>query len=133
MNKIVENQERKQVGDGNLPNKYFVSVSNDYYYYDKETDCMEWAGERDPDFKSEGGAIRVFNTYQKAREFVSTIGDYFKNIEVKSITIEDRLTGQVFERTLYEREVTRIEYDVEGGEDIEFTKEEMRKRGEYFE
>ncbi len=133
MNPIVENQARKQVGDGKLPNRYFVSVSNDYYYYNKETDCSEWAGERDPDFKSEGGTIRVFNTYAAACKFVATIGDYSENIEVKTITIEDRLSGQIFERSLHETEVTRIEYDVEYHEDLGFTKEEMKKRGEYFE
>lgn len=133
MNPIVENQARKQIGDGKLPNRYFVSISNDYHYYNKETESPEWAGERDPNFKSEGGTIRVFNTYAKAREFVSTIGDYFENIEIKTITIEDRLSGQVFERSLSEREVTRIEYDNEEFETLGYTKEEMKKRGEYFE
>ena len=26
----------KQIGDGKLPNKYWVSIANDFYYYNEE-------------------------------------------------------------------------------------------------
>ena len=124
----------KQIGDGKLPNKYWVSISEDYYYYqpDKDGAYLTWLGDLDL-FEPKGKTIQVFDTYQEAREFVEDIiFDYaHDDIHVNSIFIEDRLSGQVFEKVkAFSPEHGQINTFHE--DDVEFTRKEMEKRGESF-
>jgi hypothetical protein len=116
----------QQIGDGKTPNKYWVSIDDDFLYYDKESDCWESAGERDG---REGGGktIAVFSSYAKARELFDSIlmGELCEGILVKGKTIEDRLSGELTEER--GREVHRIEYDEY--EDLAFTKKTLESKG----
>jgi len=124
----------KQIGDGKLPNKYWVSISEDYYYYknDEEGGVWTWLGDLGL-FKPKGKTVALFDTYKEAREFVEDIPfDYgHEEIHVNSIFIEDRLSGQVFEKVkAFSPEHGQINTFHE--DDVEFTKKEMEKRGEAF-
>lgn len=115
----------QQVGDGRLPNKYWVSVHNDYWY-ESSPGSWDWVSDRDG-FKAEGKTVGVFSSYEKARELFESIlmGELYQGILVRGKTIEDRASGEVAEET--GREVTRIEYDESEG--LEFTKKRLSESG----
>ena len=119
-----------QIGDGKLPNKYWVSISEDYLY-ESEAHCWDWASDRGgKDANPKGKTLAVFSTYAKAREFFESIpiGEDYEGVMVRSKTIEDRLSGEIAEET--SRETTTLEADET--ENLEFTKKEMAKRGVKF-
>jgi hypothetical protein len=117
----VKKVSTTQIGDGKLPNKYWVSVHNNFFYESKPG-FWDWADERDG-FKVEGNVVGVFSTYAKARELFDSIpaGEVFDGVLVRGKTIEDRMSGEVAEETGYE--VNRLEYMETV--DLEFTKKEM--------
>jgi hypothetical protein len=127
--KNVKKMAQEMVGDGKIPNKYFVSIHDDYLYYDKETDCWESASERDGR-ESQGKTLAAFSTYAGARKLFESIplGELYKGILVRGKTIEDRLSGELTDETL--REV--ISFESEEGERLDYTKGEMGRRGEIF-
>jgi len=98
------------IGDGKLPNLFWVSLSNDYSYSHKEKYkdgemcCIDWIGDIIPTFKSKGKTIaKPFTSYELAKEFCDTLclgekSDYGDFI-VNRINIEDRLSGEVYEKT----------------------------------
>ena len=132
-NQKVTDMARNMVGDGKLPNKYFVSINNSYLYYSEESEALEGINDA-IQFTEKGGTIAMFDTYQKARDFIEA--NYYLGMEtddftVNTIEIEDRLSGQIYEQT-------RIFYPASGEikeethEDIRFTEETMVKRGAKF-
>jgi hypothetical protein len=129
-----------QIGDGKLPNKYWVSIFEDYYYYNKDIHGYDWMSEKLIDFKGKGKTYKPFNTYKEAKEFFNSlyINDIKDNILIKGKTIEDRITGQLCEEIYVEEEICpcckhKTEKDNLYNEDLKFTKNEMSKRGYIFE
>jgi len=126
---------RDKIGDGQLPNLYWVSVSNDYSYV-HDGNYLDWIGDLIPGFKSIGKTIaKPFKTYAAAKRFCDYEFPLGERCEfgfiVNRINIEDRLTGQVYEKTqVFNPDVAKIT-DWES-EDTGFTKDEMEKRGVKF-
>ena len=115
----------KQIGDGKLPNRYWVSICNDFYY--QKEGVQEWASERDK-FEIDCSTLAKFNTYKGAKDFVLDellLGTEYEGIMVNCITIEDRLSGQLYKEAMYE--VPRLQAEHE--EDLQFTIDEMKRRG----
>jgi hypothetical protein len=121
----------KQVGDGKTPNKYWVSVASDYKII------------RDGEVSNVGGApggttnshtVRVFDTYKDATDYAKSIDfdSMVDGVVVRSIIIEDRLSGVIAERILEEREITRREISEDVSEETEYTRQEMERRGQKF-
>ena len=91
------------IGDGKLPNMFWVSLSNDYSYHHKDdrVNYIDWIGDIMPSFKSEGKTIATpFSTYEEAKRFCDNLylGLPCDNFILNRITIEDRLSGQVYEK-----------------------------------
>jgi hypothetical protein len=120
----VKKVSTEQIGDGKLPNKYWVSVHNNFFYESKPG-FWDWADGRDG-FKVEGKTFGPFSTYAEARKLFDSIqaGELYDGIIVKGKTIEDRMSGEVAEETGHE--VTRFEYMET--EDLEFTKKTMASK-----
>lgn len=126
----VERSARNMVGDGKLPNKYFVSVSSDYMYQHNDKDgvsCLDWVGDILKDFQSKSATIATFKTYAEAKNYcyeLLCLGFKMEDFTVNTITIEDRISGQVYEKTkvLYP-DTAEIEEWIH--EDIGFTRERV--------
>lgn len=108
------------IGDGKTPNKYWVSVSSDYYIQDPKEGSLDWASDV-KGIDAKGKTLKRFDTYEQARAYANTIEleSKIQGIEVNTVQIEDRLTGQVAERSI-------------GGhayEDIKFTIEREKELG----
>ena len=122
-----------KIGDGKLPNHYWVSIANDYAYYNPETQTQEWIGELKL-FKSAGKIVAVFDTYKAARAYAEDeigLGMVVDDIRVNQITIEDRISGEVYSNTyVFDAETAAIDNFI--NVDIGFTRSEMTKRGVKF-
>lgn len=122
----------KQIGDGQLPNKYWVSIANDYYYINDGV--MDWISDKNL-FEVKGKTIKVFSTYKAAQEFINDdlyLGMTYDDIKVNCISIEDRFTGQLYEQyRVFDAESATIE-DYQIMEDTKFTVEAMAKLGAEF-
>ena len=101
MKKTPADKARNMVGDEKLPNRFFVSISNDYGQ--TKDGCIDWIGDLIKDFKSFGGTVEMYNDYEEAKEaargyFGAKQTDGEGNLfHVNRATVEDRLSGQVFE------------------------------------
>ena len=133
----VVRTDKDQVGDGKLPNKYFVSLSDSELICKKDsegvTNC-DW----DVNTGSKGGTVAVADTYQEAKDFLKSIG-IEEDVNVKgsifsvtSKTIEDRFSGELasevvenFTRTVTDRETLFCE-------DTKFSEDQMSKLGAVF-
>lgn len=103
MQSLVEDEQdalqasaRAEVGDGKEPNKFWVSISNDYLIKNADGD-LDGSEEED----AQGGAkmLGVFGSWEQAKakaDDVSLDGDNGP----RRVTIEDRQVGTVYERTL---------------------------------
>lgn len=116
------------IGDGKTPNKYFVSISNDYMYVHTEDyhSMIDWIGDLIPSFKSKGKMFKAFTTYHEAKSFCDDmyIGQTIDGIIVNRITIEDRLTGELYEKTKLFNPLTASIREEEN-EDIGFTQKKL--------
>lgn len=131
----IQESARKQIGDNKLPNKYWVSVSNDYGYYDSENNVVEWAGDFIKGFKSTGGTVAVFKTYAEAKKYIA------ENFQlgmldpvhgaINRIAIEDRLSGEVYEESRTFNPIT-CHVSEDAREHVTFTKKTMEARGVKF-
>lgn len=129
------------VGDGKTPNKYWVTIHEDYYIQ-TEPGTLNWASEV-KSIKVKGKTIAVSSKYKNAKKFLedefilSTIHandtpiseEKLADIIVRGTTIEDRLSGQVYEYV--SEEFTKLQPF--GHEDFGFTKESLEKKGLKFE
>jgi hypothetical protein len=106
---------RKHIGDGKLPNHYWV------FHYDEKLKRDEDELESDNE-NVEGGLLGEFKTYADALNCVDTKA-YFPHI-----TVEDRITGTVFESMFIVCPCCGKE-DYETIEDIKFTKDFIENRG----
>jgi len=124
----------KQVGDGKLPNKYWVSICNDYYYFNKENDVWDWIGDLDL-FESEGKTIKAFTTFKGALNWIEEnlyLGMDYDGIKINTITIEDRLSGEVYSHIRHFNPEDGSISDDSPYTDTKFTSDEMKKRGVEF-
>lgn len=117
-----------EIGDGKTPNKYWVSVSNDYYYFNHETGGLDWVSEHNL-FPVKSFTVKVFETYGEALNYCNEdlyLGmDYF-DITVNSMTIEDRISGEIFFRTReFYPESATIEDSTR--QDTDFTEKKLRE------
>ena len=135
-----QSDARTEVGDGKLPNKYWVSTSSNFYVQG-EGNFMDNAGDV-LDVKDSGHTIEPpFATFAeamaKAEEIIqSEIGPEPTNDGINSVMIEDRLSGKVFEGA-WEAYKTKgllpgYKYEFERSEDTGFTKSKMQEMGAEF-
>jgi hypothetical protein len=122
----------KQIGDGKLPNRYWVSISENYYI--QQGDYLNWISEAIPDYKVGGETLVKLNTYTAARRWIDvhlTLGYKYEEIQVNCITIEDRISGEIYShiQAFYPKEA-RVE-DIEAV-DTRFTAEKMAEAGQEF-
>jgi len=113
----------QQIGDGKLPNRYWVSIHNNYYI--NTDNCHDWASDTRK-FKCKSKTIGVYKTYKKAREAFDGIEleETIDGIKVMGKSIEDRLTGQLVEEVLTEVKTFEPIFN----EDLQFTIDEMKKK-----
>ena len=126
---------KNKIGDGQLPNLYWITVSNDYAYI-HDSNCIDWVGDLILLFKSKGKTIaKPFKTYAAAKRYCDyefTLGETCSfGFIVNRINIEDRLSGQLYEKTRIFDPDTADVRDWEC-EDTGFTKETMEERGVNF-
>lgn len=90
----------KQIGDDKLPNKFWLSICNDYYYLNG--DCWDWISDKNL-FKATGKTVGIFNTFEYAKQAADNIclGEMFDGVTANTVSIEDRLSGQVYEKSKY--------------------------------
>ena len=129
---MKKNNYKNMIGDGKLPNLYWVGLSNDYGYV--HDGCIDGADEVIKDFKSIGKMItKPFTTYKGAKKYCDDLylGQKIDNFILNRITIEDRLTGQVYEKTkilnIPAGEFRETEY-----EDIRFSEKRIEELGGVF-
>jgi len=126
------------IGDGKLPNKYWVSVSNDFLICKKGV--CDWASDSKK-FKVTGKMVESFNTYNKALHYINDevlFNDEPKKTGVNFAYIEDRISGEVFSYGYHSYSSKNdffksVEFELESREDYGFTKDEMAKKGVKFE
>lgn len=104
-NQEVMKLATEHVGDGQEPNMFFVTTSP---YYTTVDEFGDRDSERFEGFESgDSTETLLFNTYAEAES-------YFDEVEldvwdgIGSVMIEDRLTGQIAEKTLERR--VKVDY-----------------------
>jgi hypothetical protein len=110
-----------QIGDGKTPNKYWVSVSSDYYIEDKKNRTLDWASDSKFSPAVQGKTLKTFSTYEEAKAYADSIPleSKVQGVEANTVSVEDRLTGQVYERSV----------GTQPHEDIMFTKDKEKELG----
>jgi len=106
-NQTLNEQAINEVGDGQLPNKFFVSVSNAVAYKnaDGEMDFKPINGT-----KYRSAMIEVFLSEKAAKDAAEAI-NLDPDHEICSVTVEDRMTGQVYDRHIVEK--VEVTYETE--------------------
>lgn len=91
-----------QIGDGKTPNKYWVSIGTDQYY--QEGNSLNWQSEVIGG-KQKSKIVKVFPKYLDAFNFADSIklGSVVKGVIVNNVSIEDRLSGEVYFRTYLDK------------------------------
>ena len=124
------------IGDGKLPNKYWVSIHNDYYYLNDG--CYDWVSDREKT-RAKSKTLKVFATYKQAKDYFDSliIGDCIDGIQIMGKNIEDRFTGQLCEEVFVESTTCKCcghttENDTLYNEDLKFTKDKLREQGVEF-
>lgn len=105
---LSKNDPSEMVGDGKRPNKFWVTASTDFSYVDKENDCIEHAEKLMAKHGIESKGFKeleaVFSTFEEAFEYADDLSLSMpaepEKDNIHRITIEDRLNGEVWERTL---------------------------------
>ena len=117
----------KQIGDGKLPNKFWVSISEDYLFFDEESKAWHWVSDVFKSFQPKGETVAVLPTYRGAREYIDSyfaMGcEYGPGITVNCITIEDRISGELYSSVYHLNPADPISISYETHEDLSFTKE----------
>jgi len=110
---------KKHIGDGKIPNRYWV------FHYDEKLINKDGELVSNSEGETEGGLLGEFKTYKEALDCVNSKAYY------PHITIEDRLSGQVFESSCIVCQCCGKE-DYETFEDIKFTKKIIEDKGQVF-
>jgi hypothetical protein len=108
MKRSIEEMARDMIGDGKTPNKYWVSVSSDYAYNHIDEDgvsCIDYIGDIVKGWEtkySKGEMVGMFSNYEDALGCANSfyIGQKYNGFTINRITIEDRLSGEVYESEL---------------------------------
>ena len=105
MSQVAEQTERKMAGDGQAPNKYWVVVGNGWQ---REVEAGTFDGvEGTQPVATE--TFGPYDTYVAAEVKSDSLVNELVSPEAdpngwNTVTIEDRLNGQCFEATYYERQ-----------------------------
>lgn len=115
-----------QIGDNKLPNKYWVSICEDYYIV--EDSSLNWISEKNF-FKPKYKELGIFKTYTEAKELAENIilGNGSYGLIANVVTIEDRITGQLYERIKVFNPLRASIYE-EVFEDLKFTEKRLGKK-----
>jgi len=116
---------QKMIGDGKLPNKYFV-FHYDQKYQVKKEDGESFLEAIKEDKTTKDSFLGEFNTYKEALNCVDN------KAFLPNVIIEDRISGQVFEQFCIVCPCCGKE-DWETNEDYEFTKKLIEEAGKKFE
>ena len=110
-----------QMGDGKTPNKYWVSVSSDYYIHDVRENTLDWASDV-KGIKTAEKMMKQFDNYEEAKGYADSIelGSKVDGVEANTVSVNDRLSGEVYERSVGGLGI---------GEQIKFTIEQEKKLG----
>ena len=116
--RCIKEDWRHMIGDGHLPNRYWVMYSNDEYICKPDEDGHILC-DGDESIESKGGVIAVFDGFYDAIDFATNFRDMEETLtirgEVLSVTnkvVEDRLVGQVWEEATHTyRYTTEVEVD----------------------
>jgi hypothetical protein len=117
---------QKQIGDGKLPNKYWVFQYDQKHQRNKNEDGSISIDLMSEDKEAKNDYLGVFNTFKEALQTVDNKA-YLPNV-----VIEDRLSGQVFEQICIVCPCCNKE-DWETHIDIKFTQEKLEELGQKFE
>lgn len=120
---------KNMVGDGNTPNMYFVSISNDYYFWNNDLYGFDWASDHIKDYKANGSTIEHFNTFNEALEYIENnlyLGMTHSDMVVNHISIEDRISGEIWYMSKYFDPIMAREWD-ETIQDTKFTEEKLKE------
>jgi hypothetical protein len=113
------------IGDGKMPNYYWVFQYDQKYKRTKKNDGSTSIDIIKEDSGRDDNFLGQFASYQEALNCVN------KKAYLPNITIEDRLTGQVFESICIAcQECGQEEYETH--EDIKYTKERIEAAGGTF-
>ena len=135
---VRRNPPTTQIGDGKLPNAYWVSASNNFYICENGT--CNWADEK-LKFKVTGKTIAKFKTFAEALNYIdshSTVSEEPTEDKYNSYFIEDRLSGQIFEQAVYAYPKTKgmlkggYRTEVENHTETAFTEKKMAEKGYQF-
>ena len=111
-NEQAKAMAREMVGDGQSPNKFFVTSSP---YYNVSDELGEVESELLDGFDHNYSETKVFDTLEDAEAYYNEVHlDIYEG--VGSVTIEDRLTGQIKEKSL--EKIVRVEYMFRETDDI---------------
>lgn len=134
---VKRNPQKAQIGDDKLPNKYWVSVSNDFFIC--KNGVCDWASES-LNFKPKGKTLKMFDTFIEALQYIDNnvfLSDVPKEDTDNFINIDDRISGEIWHSGIYVYDSSqglikskKIEYETY--RDTRFTEDEMRKRGYEF-
>lgn len=143
-----EQSAREKVGDGKLPNMYWVGVSNVFLTNiqnpgsnDYEASCDVFAYTHQA---PNGNLWGPFSTYRDAHAFLDKLTDdmpwdnEYKEVQWNQVTIEDRLVGTIYEgiwREYYDTDESDEEPEASWDiiDDTRMVEEIMRERGAEFE
>jgi len=114
------------IADGKLPNLYWVSTHNNFFYFNKKYNVWTWADERDK-FKVKEETIGVFSTFKEAEKVFNNIE--LDEEEIRGKVIEDRISGEIQNETMWEITELKSRWH----RDRKFTEETMKKAGYKFE
>ena len=90
----------KLIGSGKLPNKYYVSWSNNFWL-ETEKGIYDWASEdkelRKKIGKDKGKMVGVFNTFEEALWKAHDLAEQMSpDGDIRLVTIEDHISGEVY-------------------------------------
>ena len=113
-NQEAQKLAREIVGDGQDPNKFFVT-SGPYYYVTDESGNLD--SELLDGYDHNDTETQVFDTLEEAENYYDTVDlDVYEGIG--QVMIEDRKTGVIREKTL--EKVVRIEYSFTERDDTKY-------------
>ena len=130
---------RNMIGDGKVPNRYWVMFSNDEYICKEHDDDGGMHCDGDESIESKGGVVAVFDSFYEARDFVRKFKDFDDTLTIRGETfdvtskvIEDRLVGMVWEEGVYNYTYTKVvnEREIEERSEERILKKFLEERGQ---
>ena len=97
---LLRSRAQQMVGDGKFPNKYFVSVSNEYEVYDKRKNVVVYkpCGRIQFDVVSEYDDVNT--AIEDAEAKLGKVVGIKKLFPALMVRVEDRLSGEVFRHSI---------------------------------